>query len=150
MDVDREIDYLIGCKVRAISQNENVIPEYLIPCYSRLAAIANLVRLDNPTLKVIAALLRVGVVDDEEDVRREALLGLVKINPEIAKVALVAGTYDSDYQVRSTAIEELHRIDQNLAIETAKRLTNDEDEMVRDYALELLGLPYAQSHQIMS
>ena len=81
-------------------------------------------------------------LDDEEDVRREALSGLVKLNTDVAKIALVAGTYDSDYQVRATAIEELHNLDQPLAIETAKRLTSDKDEMVRDYALELLGLPY--------
>jgi HEAT repeat protein len=140
MNVDKEIDYLIGYKTRTL-KNDNVIPEYLIPCYSRLAAIANLVALNNQTMKVIAALLRVSVLDDEEDVRREALLGLVKINPEIAKVALVGGTYDADYQVRATAIEELQQIAPNLAMETAKRLKNDEDEMVRDYALELLGLP---------
>jgi HEAT repeat protein len=143
MDVDREIDYLIGQKTRYISNN--TIPEYLIPCYSRLAAIANLVTLDNPTMKVIAALLRVSVSYEEEDVRREALLGLVKISPEIAKVALVAGTYDVDYQVRATAIEELQQIAPTLAIETAQRLKDDEDEMVRDYAQTLLGLPYSQS-----
>ncbi|TGO02129.1 hypothetical protein PN36_30095 [Candidatus Thiomargarita nelsonii] len=144
MDIDREIDYLIGHKERHLTQNNNVIPEYLIPCYSRMAAIANLVASKNATMKVIAALLRVCVLDEEEDVRREALLGLVKINPEIAKVALVAGTYDTDYQVRSTAIEELHRLEPTAAIETAKRLKNDEDEMVRDYALGLLGLPHTQ------
>jgi len=148
MDVDREIDYLIGYQYRSINQNEQVIPEYLIPCYSRLAAIANLVALEKPTTKVIAALLRVAVLDEEEDVRREALLGLVKINSDIAKTALVAGTYDTDYQVRSAAIEELHRIDQNLAIDTAKRLKNDEDEMVRDYALKLLGLSYTAMNSI--
>jgi len=98
-------------------------------------------------MKVIAALLRVGVLD-EEDVRREALLGLVKIDPSIAKAALVAGTYDADYQVRATAIEELHKIDPNLAIETAKRLKDDEDEMVIDCAVELLGLPYTEPHKI--
>jgi HEAT repeat protein len=150
MDVDKEIDYLVGYQYRTLSQNGHVIPEYLIPCYSRLAAIANLVALKNPTMKVIAALLRVGVLDEEEDVRREALLGLVKINPEIAKAALVAGTYDADYQVRATAIEELHRIDPNLAIETAQRLKDDEDEMVRDYAAYLLGLPYTESAGITS
>jgi len=117
MDVDREIDYLVGYQYRTLSQNGHVIPEYLIPCYSRLAAIANLVALENPTMKVIAALLRVGVLDEE----------------------------DADYQVRATAIEELHRIDPNLAIETAQRLKDDEDEMVRDYAAELLGLPYTKS-----
>jgi len=144
MNVDREIDYLIGQKDRVLSDNDNTIPEYLIPCYSRLAAIANLVALDKPLMKVIATLLRVSVSDEEEDVRREALLGLVKINPEIAKVALVAGTYDVDYQVRSTAIEELQQIAPTLAIETAKRLKDDDDEMVRDYAQRLLGLPYTQ------
>ncbi len=148
MDVDREIDYLVGNQYRNISENGNIVPEYLIPCYSRMAAIANLVALKKPTMKVIAALLRVGVLDEEEDVRREALLGLVKIDPIIAKAALVAGTYDADYQVRATAIEELHQIDLNLAIETAKRLKDDEDEMVRDYAIELLGLPYTESHKI--
>ncbi|HIE02746.1 MAG TPA: HEAT repeat domain-containing protein [Thiotrichaceae bacterium] len=137
IDVDREIDYLIGYQYRTLSQNDNVIPKYLIPCYSRLAAIANLVALENPAMKVIAALLRVAVLDEEEDVRREALLGLVKINPEIAKAALVAGTYDADSQVRATAIEELHRLDSDLAIEMAKRLKDDEDEMVRDYAVGL-------------
>jgi len=140
MDVDREIDYLIDHKERHLTQNNNVIPEYLIPCYSRLAAIANLVASKNATMKVIAALLRVCVLDEEEDVRREALLRLVKINSEIAKVALVAGTYDSDYQVRATA--KLHRLEPTAARETAKRLKNDEDEMVRDYALGLLGLPH--------
>jgi HEAT repeat protein len=150
MNVDKEIDYLIGYQSRNHSKTEHVIPEYLIPGYSRLAAIANLVALEKPTMKVIAALLRVGVLDEEEDVRREALLGLVKINPDIAKAALVAGTYDADYQVRATAIEELHRIAPNLAIETAKRLKDDEDEMVRDYATELLRLSYTKSHQISS
>jgi HEAT repeat protein len=148
MDVDREIDYLIGHQYRNISENGHVIPEYLVPCYSRMAAIANLVAVKKPTMKVIAALLRVGVLDEEEDVRREALLGLVKIDPSIAKAALVAGTYDADYQVRATAIEELHRIDPILAIDTAKRLKDDEDEMVRDYAIELLGLPYTESPRI--
>ncbi|EDN68426.1 hypothetical protein BGP_5926 [Beggiatoa sp. PS] len=148
MDIDKEIDFLIGKKERHINKNDNILPEYLIPCYSRLAAIANLVTLSSPTVKVIAALLRVSVSDDEEDVRREALLGLVKLNPEMAKVALVAGTYDTNYQVRATAIEELHHIAPNLAIETAKRLKDDEDEMVRDYALELLGLSYSESPQI--
>ncbi len=114
-----------------------------------MTAIANLVALKQPTMKVIAALLRVGVLDEEEDIRREALLGLVKIDPIIAKAALVAGTYDADYQVRATAIEELHQIDLNLPIETAKRLKDDEDE-VRDYAIELLGLPYPESHKIPS
>jgi len=148
MDIDREIDYLIGKQERYINKNNNILPEYLIPCYSRLAAIANLVTLGNPTVKVIAALLRVSVSDDEEDVRREALLGLVKLKPKMAKIVLVAGTYDTDYQVRATAIEELHQIAPELAVETAKRLTDDEDEMVRDYALELLGLPYSESPQI--
>jgi HEAT repeat protein len=141
LDVDKEIDYLIGHKNRQIDQNDNVIPEYLIPCYSRLTAIENLVTLNQPDMKVIAALLRTYFLDDEEDVRREALSGLVKLNANVAKIALVAGTYDSDYQVRAMAIEELHNLDQPLAIETAKRLTSDEDEMVRDYALGLLGLP---------
>ena len=150
MDVDREIDYLIGYQYRNINENGHVIPEYLVPCYSRMAAIANLVALEKPTMKVIAALLRVGVLDEEEDVSREALLGLVKIDPSIAKAALVAGTYDADYQVRATAIEELHRLAPILAIDTAKRLKDDEDEMVRDYAIELLGLPYTESPRITS
>ena len=51
LDVDKEIDYLIGHKNRRIDQNDNVIPEYLIPCYSRLTAIENLVTLNQPDEK---------------------------------------------------------------------------------------------------
>ena len=138
MIVEEEIDYLLGKKNRIIDEKDVSIPKYMQQMYSRIAAVELLADVEELTVEVVAALSRVCITDEEDEVRRAALDALVSINSETLKSVLLISVYDTDFQIRLTALEELRSIDFELSLLVAKILKNDEDDAVREYALGLL------------
>lgn len=125
---------------------QRLVPDYLEQPHARMTAAKELGQLTSPTPLAVGALLRASLVDEEEDVRKEAVDALANLgrkSPSLAiaaVTALTAAIYDHHWLVRYAAIEGLWTLDRSVARDCSLRLRADEQEVVRRYAQQILEL----------
>lgn len=139
MTTQKDIDRLLGIG-KTSNYEQNVVPEFLVSRYDKLGAIENIrdARICNPS--VAAALIRVLIVDDEDEIRDSAISVLCEICEEtyIKRIALLIAAMDQSYGVLTTVLEQANILDDDIALQIASKLMDHEDSMISSYAKAMI------------
>ena len=140
MTVQQDIEILLGVDEKPHQLQEGVVPIYLEQRYDRLGAVENIRDSGGLDPNALAALIRVLVVDDEEEVREAALSALCEMcdDDTLKRTALVLASVDQNERVLTTVLEQANDLDLTFAKSIASRLVNFPDPVVSDYAEGIL------------
>ena len=115
-----------------------VCPPYLEPVYDRISAARDLRHYLPDSPLALGALLRAAIVDNDEDVRKTAILVLVNSHAPVAEGLLIASAQDSDSGIRRLSLEGLDYLKASSKPTVADLLTADADPDVAALAARLL------------
>jgi hypothetical protein len=135
MNIQKDIEALLRLSGQYIEM-QGVIPGYLEQGYARLGVIETIRESGVATPTALAALMRVIVADDEEEVREAALSVLCEIceDNSVKRIALLLASADQNERVLTTVLEQSNLLDVSFAKEVASRLVTHPDPVVSKYA----------------
>jgi HEAT repeat protein len=147
VDVTTLIHWLNGAP-RPPGKPEGIIPPYLEPVYDRISAARELRNFLPRDQLAIAALLRAAIVDEEEDVRKMAILALVHGGTPAADTVLVAAAFYQNHRVRLLSLEGLDYLRSPSRDLVARLLLDDEDPEVTALATDVVNHRAIQYYEL--